>query len=308
MRWLVFVWASLVSLLTSGWAQSDLVIERALWGFAGRPVPEAFNPLVLEISNPSGDPFDGELRLARGTGGGRTVGISENQWISLAPGGRRLVSFTPYVDTSFTHYHWLLTWRSGQETLENSLLPTALGAPATVMITPRPALPGDPSTSGFRLYPAAYFPTNVSATSGLATVIMNQAPSWEPARAEAFWQWLQRGGTLHLFPGPDGPVPRFEGILETLNDPNLDSPGYGRIARHTRPLHALNAAEREALQSLLPMPKPEQRGQASVFRAFGMATLPEVPWDWIYVTALVYLFLIGPGHYLFAKKTAATTG
>ena len=300
MRWILLICAVfLVPIGVS--AAPNLTVERALWGFSGKAIPEAFNILTIEVRNASAEPYQGVIQLVK-TLGSRSVGIPEIHPIGLAPGGARTVQFTPYIDAQVDVYEWRVDWKNGSMELGDLGIRLNRGSPETV------ALIEDTNTFGkggehFPSFPDRYFPTNVSVTNGLASVVLAHVPRWEEARANAFWQWLQRGGTLHLFLGQDGQGLEFSGKLSALNDTTVSTVGYGRVRRHAQRLNALTRSQSKAL--LTPRRNTDYRdqGRESVWRAFGSATLPDIPWGWIYAGAFAYLILIGPGHYFFGRNS-----
>jgi hypothetical protein len=63
-------------------AEPELVVERALWAFTGKPIPGAFNILTVEVRNVSDEPYQGSIPLAKAS-----VAVPEMQQIGIAPGG-----------------------------------------------------------------------------------------------------------------------------------------------------------------------------------------------------------------------------
>ncbi|MFT4636923.1 MAG: hypothetical protein ACI8T1_000231 [Verrucomicrobiales bacterium] len=162
-------------------AEPELVVERALWAFTGKPIPGAFNILTVEVRNVSDEPYQGSIPLAKAS-----VGVPEMQQIGIAPGGKRSVQFTPYVDENGGGvYSWRLSWDKGLSDLSDFNQDISGGFPETV------ALIEDTDTFAkggehFPTFPDRYFPTNVSVTDGLAAVVLSYVPKWEEARAKAF--------------------------------------------------------------------------------------------------------------------------
>lgn len=293
MRWLV-AYLFIILPLDLLAADSPLAIERVLWGFDGKPIMEAFSPLTVEVANLSDEPFTGTIQLERRLGNSLS-GVPELQSISLAPGGRRTVQFTPYLEQHL-YADWRITWLSGRHNLEE----VTQGDPAIVELMSSDWTEQN-STSSLPKFPEHYFPTNASATVGLATVLLSHVPDWGSARAQAFLQWLKRGGTLHVFPGPSGDPLSFSGELAELTAAiDAGMLGNGAIIRHTTPLKDLPEQTLTNLTSALGF-KPSNDHRNTVWRDFGRLTLPDVPWTLVYLAAFVYLCLIGPGHFLYAR-------
>ena len=300
MRWLPFAWIIIICPFAAQGQDSPLKVERFLWGFDGKPAIEAFNPLTLEVSNVSEIPYQGIIQLERRLGNALS-GIPEMQSISLAPGGTRVVQFTPYIE-QHQYIDWRVTWAGGRFNLEeNRSRDSRVQASRIVELKSQHWLQ-QKSQTPFPSFPEHYFPTNASATTGLHTVILSHRPNWEAARAESFLRWLKRGGTLHLFPGPDGKPIRFDGSLAPLNaGRDAGQLGNGTVIQHTARLSDLQPTSVDALASPPPTQTPSNDDRQATWRAFGQSTLPDVPWAWVYVAAFVYLALIGPGHYLYAR-------
>ena len=119
MRWLPLAWIFITYPLAAWGKNAPLQIDRVLWGFDGKPVVEAFNPLTLEVSNLSSEPYQGSIQLERRLGNSLS-GIPEIQSISLAPGGKRVIQFTPYIE-QHQYVDWRISWRGGSHNLGESV-------------------------------------------------------------------------------------------------------------------------------------------------------------------------------------------
>ncbi len=300
MRWLPLAWIFIFCPLVVWGQDSPLKVERFLWGFDGKPSVEAFSPLTLEVTNLSGNPYQGSIQLERRLGNSLS-GIPEMQSISLAPGGTRVIQFTPYIE-QHQYVDWRVSWRGGRYDLDENIDRAPKDLNHGIVELMGQQWLQQQSHTAFPPFPEHYFPTNASATVGLKTVLLSHRPVWDAARAESFLQWLKRGGTLHLFPGPDGLTLRFEGSLAPLNAArSARALGHGTVVQH---LTRLSELQPHVLENLAPPPptnKPSNDEREAAWRAFGQSTLPDVPWTWVYLAAFVYLVLIGPCHYLYAR-------
>ena len=300
MRWLSLAWIFIICPIGAFGQGSPLKVERFLWGFDSKPIVEAFNPLTLEVSNISSVPYQGTIQLERRLGN-KLSGIPEIQNISLTPGGTRVIQFTPYIE-QHQYADWGVTWRGGRFDLDEDLSRGDRDQDRRIVELKGQQWLQQNSQTPFPSFPEHYFPTNASATAGLKTVILAHRPDWDAARAESFLSWLKRGGTLHLFPGPDGEPLRFEGSLQPLQSASrVGQLGNGTIIQHATPLSELQPSSMEALAPPLHTTKPSKNEREAAWRAFGQTTLPDVPWAWVYLAVIAYLALIGPGHYLYAR-------
>ncbi len=300
MRGIIRSWAILLLITPALRAAPELVVESHLWGFSGRPVQEAFNPLTLEVSNASNTPYAGTIALVRRLGG-RPSGVREIQAISLAPGGRRIVQFYPYIDHRFGSYEWRVSWKGGHHDLGLSRR-LRLGPRATVELVDQQSTTEKP-TGQLPIFPNHYFPSQVNATESLETVVLTHVPDWEPARAKAFWQWLNRGGTVHLVSPGDGRALTFRGDLAPLNDASRSAFGYGRVIRHAPQSNRGLPSNWNASRSERTFNGTDISGRLNVLRAFGASTRPDISWEFIYLASIGYLIVIGPAHYLFARNS-----
>src|SRR5262249_34417093 len=155
-------------------------------------------------------PFEGTLSLIETRGIGSSVSAPLVQPIYLTPGTRRWVQFTPFIVNEFS---WELRWGSGQKAHETIDGPKR-GGLATVLLL-------DPSSVSaaelrLRVFPAALFPPPFPSPDPLAQLVIDHVPRWDAPRREAFLDWLNRGGVVHLLRGPGGPLV-FDGDLSVLN-------------------------------------------------------------------------------------------
>jgi hypothetical protein len=278
-----------------------LEIQQAIWGFDGHVVPDCFNPLSVLVANPGGAPFDGTLVLSSEAMDMRRASYAEP--VYLAPNTSRWVQF--YVLTGNGTNAEELSWgRSEHDHWQ--LDPVKGGPPACVWLrdTENPF-----AVSGaLRSFPDQLFPTTASAAEGLDAVVLDHAPQWEPARREAFLNWVKLGGTVHVLPAADGKWPVFGAGLEALDSRDEIAPiGSGRVVHH-------QVAAQEMSESFLsragypPRIVAESRTpiiydfEAPIFRTLGSLTKPKVSWPLVNLLVLAYVAAIGPVHNYYRRR------
>jgi hypothetical protein len=295
-------WALLVCFLSFSLPASALEVKEVVWGFDGQVVPYRFNLLSVFVFNPTESIYEGELVLYKTGGVGGWLGARLVSPCFVAPHSGRWVQFYPFVNDE--RDEWVLVW--GRRPKESERLPRpGFGAPAQVLL----ADPDDLFTAGIRMraFPQNLFPPSVTATDGLDSLVLDRAPRWEPARRQAFLDWLSRGGTVHLLPGEDGRYPQSGDDLAALNAPvDRFRVGAGLVVRHRVGRREISAE----LLANMGFPAPELkvgrgyiRGLENVFfQQLKELTRPEHNWTIIYTMVAVYIVLIGPVNYLCGRK------
>jgi hypothetical protein len=230
------------------------------------------------------------------------IGAPIVQPVYLTPGSSRFVQFHPFVEQE---RQWQVRWgRGGKENL--TIDGPKLAGPARVLLCE----PESPLLADVRLkiFPDDLFPTTVSATDGLDAVVLDHVPRWESVRREAFLDWVRQGGVVHLLKGSKGEFPEFTAELAALNGTADKSRiGSGTVYRHAagrdemtgKFLDEHGSPEREMRQgkniSIYGFDQSSMQGLAALTR-------PEIAWWFIYLLAAGYVFVIGPGHYIWSKK------
>jgi hypothetical protein len=284
---------------------SALEIRQVRWGFDGQVVPGRFNLLSVLVADSSGAPFDGALNLYKHRGLEQRVGALYSTPCYLSPLTARWVQFYLYVDKSYDQ--WRLEWGPGLNDHQD--------LPAPKWSRPAQVLLSDPATplaavSAFKPFPEELFPPTSAATRGLDSLLLDHAPRWEPAKRQAFLDWLRAGGTVHLLLGPDGHYPVFTGELGVLNQPEERCRvGAGWVVRHPadcRTIRPENVAPGEASLSEANPQDPEAPFQVAdtFFQALALLSHPRHSWGWIYALAFVYLAVVGPGILLAGRRLA----
>jgi hypothetical protein len=229
--------AAAVLLFAAGTA-SAIDVGEIRWGFDGRATPQSFNLLSVLVTNNGPSPFEGKLELCESIGGGRRVGALLAEDLYLAPNSSRWIQFYPYVKEAYEEW-WLQWGRRGDERAD--VRRPVLQDQGLVML-----VASDDSLRvgrAVRQFPAHLFPPMVTATDGLKEVLLDHVPQWEESRRQAFYDWLYRGGQLHILKDADGAYPRFTAQLAELNDPSEKfRVGNGMVIRHDRPRSRIDAA------------------------------------------------------------------
>ncbi len=298
-------------------------VRDPIWGFDGKIVEGRFNLLSVLVVNKTDKVFEGKFSLYETRGLAGRVG---GEWVEacyVAPHSSRWVQFYPYLGDHSDKSEWVLVWGKGKDN-RFELLPPQVGAP-------RPVLLVDADNSftrggGFKAFADNLFPLTVSGTDALAAVVLDYAPSWEPARREVFLDWLKRGGTVHLLKGTRGDWPKFFGdsanasttSLAVLNT-SLDRfhVGAGLVVRHDATRQNFN--EQSLTAAGFPPPlvtDPAKRRDLDsstgaqyirplepiVFRNLNAQTTPRHQWGWIYFLNFLYLVIIGPLNWWLGRR------
>ncbi|HYR58456.1 MAG TPA: hypothetical protein VEO95_07505, partial [Chthoniobacteraceae bacterium] len=291
----------LILLLAAG--ARALEVRETLWGFDGRVVPGRMNPVSLLLANPGNSNFDGVAKLRETAGIGGQSGAPFVQPIFLGPQSERWVQFEVFVSMGYEDF--VLKWGRGAKDEFNLPHPT-LGPPARVLLGD----PANPFAAGGSLknFPDALFPTTVSATDALDGVVLDYAPRWEPARREAFVDWLRRGATVIVLPSTNGEFPQFTEQLAVLNIAGDSAHvGAGTVLR-------VRAARREAGERLfeehgfplLELAKPKAaivyNLEQTLFSRLAQLTRPNLRWSLLSALTVLYILVIGPAHYRWGRR------
>ncbi len=281
-----------------------LEVKPPLWGFDGRVVPGRFNPVSVLVGNPGGAAFEGTLTLAQTLGFGGPRGAVYVQPVFIGPQSSRWVQFEVFISSGSEEF--TLSWGRGAQEREtfDRQLPT--GPPACVWLMDANdafARPG-----AFKAFPDQLFPTTVAATDGLDAVILDYVPRWEPARREAFLDWLRRGGTVHLVHGSGGALPVFTDTLAVLNgDGDTTRVGAGQVVRHRLPRTELRP---ETLTARGFPPRELKQSQNAVtsnfedtlYQRLASLTRPKVKWWLLNFLTFLYIAVIGPVAWRTARR------
>ncbi len=300
-----FFFRVLLLLVLLGVASAEaLEVRQVLWGFDGKVVPGRFNPVSVLVANPRSGAFEGTLTLAPTLGFGAPRGAAYVQPVFLGPQSERWVQFEVLIGAGFEEF--TLVWGRGAKERENFDRQLPTGPPACVWLVDANdtfARPG-----AFKAFPDQLFPTTVAATDALDAVILDYAPRWEPARREAFLDWVRRGGIVHLVQGANGELPVFPDTLAVLNgDGEMTRVGAGQVVRHrvARPelrLETLAARGFPPRELLTPQNPVVHNLEQVLYERLASLTRPKVSWWLLNSLTFLYILLIGPVAWRAAKR------
>lgn len=279
---------------------SALDVQQTKWGFDGEVVPGRFNVFSVLVINMDSAPFDGKIAFNKNRGMEARVGAVNELPCYLSPHSARWLQFYVFVENQYDH--WRLSWgKSPKESQDFD--PPKWSDPAQVILVDSDA----PLSVGgaFKLFPDELFPSTVAATGGLDSLLLDHAPRWEPAKRKAFLGWLQMGGKVHLLLNAEGHYPVFRDELSLLNSPEPQLPvGAGMVVRHACTIRELRAADVPPPARLgfnAATAAPEQTTD-SLLLLLSRMSQRQYNWSGIYLLSLLYLALVGPGIFYYARK------
>lgn len=281
-----------------------LEVQQTLWGFDGHVVPDRFNPISVLVSNSGNLAFDGALTLQPESGSPGGGGVSYVQPVFLAPRTSRWVQF--YVQMGSSAGRYSLRWGRGAKEGFDFDETVNTGAPACVWLRDLDSPLAAAST--LKSFPDLLFPTTAVGADGLDAVVLDHIPKWEPARREAFLDWVKLGGIVHLLPAVDGSLPVFGEDLKELDSKEaVTRIGAGRVVHHTasaRDVSAQYLAERGYPARTLETAKSPivYDMDSTFFRDLSSLTRPKVTWPLINFLMIAYVLIIGPIHNYFRRR------
>jgi hypothetical protein len=305
---LTFLW-----LLGIMQVSAALEVRNPRWGFGGKPVLGTFNILSVEVRNTGNSLANAELKLTSETDGASAAPYVFP--VSLTPGQSRWVQFNVYVGNYKPDFN--LAWGSRRDesvTFEDVPGEKKHASPAVVVL----ADPENVRTARFPVFPEEIFPVSVSATDGLHAVLLDHQPRFRvTTQTDAFLDWVQLGGIVHLLPGPGGTLPAFEGKFAVLNgSAPIRRVGAGWVVTHPFPVGDATSGKLEAAGFSMPGEAPppdfdsERFGRygsdgatdSSFFETLAMVTRPKISWWLIYLLTGIYVVIIGPVFFLLRKR------
>jgi hypothetical protein len=284
---------------------SALEVREVKWGFDGRVVPARFNLLSVLVDNPEGIPFDGTVNFYKSRGLADRVGAVYQTPCFLSPTTARWLQFYVYIDNQYDQ--WRLDWGRGPDDHHDIEAPK-WGPPAQVLLTDSETTAG--TISAFKQFPEDLFPTTESATSGLDSLLLDHAPHWEPAKRQAFLNWLRAGGTVHVLKDADGRYPMFTDELGVLNSSRERFRiGAGGVVRHgatAREIQMQDCQEGDVPMREFKPGEPAAPDQTADSFLGALAELSQRRYHWglIYLLAIAYAVLAGPGILRAGRKLA----
>ena len=162
--------------------------------------------------------------------GGTQVGETFVEPVYLSPNSSRWVQFLPFAQDQYAN--WELRASDGTRF---SVPNVQAGEPAIVLLTDPRVLAQ--RSAAVRRFPDDLFPATVTGTDGLTAVLIDHVPRWDEMPRQAFWDWLAKGGTVHLLRDSSDREVEFPPALSVLNSKlERTRVGAGMVIRH--PLRA----------------------------------------------------------------------
>ena len=293
-------WLCLI--LFASLSASALEVQEVKWGFDGRVVPGRFNLLTILVANSSPEPFDGTVDFYKSRGMER-VGAIYGAPCYLSPMTTRWLQFYVFIDNQYDQ--WRAEWGRGPTDSYEVPAPE-WGAPAQVLLSDSDTTLS--AQSAFKRFPEELFPSTAAGTAGLDSLLLDHAPHWEPVQRQAFLRWLRAGGKLHLLTGADGHYPEFTDELAVLNtSAERQTIGAGVLARHAATASRIQPSDVREKGVPLRQYKtgdsaPPAQTADSFFQVLGGLSQRRYSWGGIYLLAIVYVALVGPGNLLAGRK------
>jgi len=284
---------------------SALEVQQVKWGFDGQVVPGRFNLLSVRVANSDAMPFDGTVNFNKSRGLAERVGAVYKTPCYLSPLTTRWLQFYVYIDNQYDQ--WRVEWGRGSDEHYDIQAPK-WGPPAQVLLSNSETPLG--AVSAFKQFPEDLFPPTVAATSGLDSLLLDHAPHWEPAKRQAFLNWLRTGGKVHLLMGAGGRYPEFSDELGVLNSPLERVPiGAGVVVRHATTARDIQIRDVQEGGVPLRQFKPGEQDMPaqsadSFFRALAQLSQRRYSWGFIYLLAIAYAALVGPANLRAGRKLA----
>ena len=295
----------------------EILVPETTWGFDGKAVNETFTPLHVLVQNPGPKAASGLLKVRRITSLETAPEPPVLAPFDIPPFEERWIQVPVFIPDDYVPFE--LSWGAGAN--QKVEVPQArLGDPAIVLLTN----PADrPRSSGLlRRFRASLFPPTVTLTDGLGVVFLDSPPNFPGARMQAFFDWLNCGGTVVLLHDEQDQFPKFPTPLTVLNDPREEfAVGAGRVRRLARQAGAVTEAEMRLAGSTRSLKQADRESEvafADPNRTYNgrfpwrrdrvvLEKLESVArfhrrWWLIYPLAIMYLLALFPGTFAIARS------
>jgi hypothetical protein len=293
--------------VSGAWGQGITFEGKPRWGFNNTVVLQRINRLSVLVANNTGEAFDGTITLQKEDFSGSRLGARLVQPVYLSPFTQRWVHFLCYVANE--HEQWKL--RIGRGLLPSTYLAVErakAGPPVRMFLREAGSVVG--RRSRMQSFADDEFPTSLTGLDTLHSLVLAHAPEWEPSRKQALRDWVYRGGTLHIFQDSQGRFPIFVGTeWSFLNqDSGASSVGAGQVVYHAKPGHT--ASDNDLDKQGYPVPRVNNNNSGNFYGTVEQTillhlrrlVLPEHKWGFMFFVAMIYLVLIGPLNYVFARR------
>ena len=277
-----------------------LAMEEWKWGFDGTVNENHVNPLSVMISNPMPVPFDGPVMLQKVNHIGSVIGAPLVKRLFIAPYATKWVQFYPYIRSS--QEEWKLAWGPTPDQSAVIKVSSAKGRAFVMLVSERPIL-----TKGHVRLPffrENLFPPTVSATDGLAGVVINRVPEFTPLQRRAFHDWLYAGGKVIIIES-EGTMPEFGSDYPYLDFQGDSSEvGAGEVMKYH--------GNQKITSALLGAPEKikvsgnqiyVQDFADSFFRGLRSQVKTNHNWVLIFLISIVYGFMITIVNFIIGRKS-----
>ena len=333
----VLAWAAIAGPGLSSANASELNVERWRWNLDNTVRLGTFNTLMLEVSNVSGQAFEGIL-LIRTVEGLQTIDLPQSLY--LAAGQRQQVFFDVTVLDTLSPMTVVWGRRADQfldlgvptqrPTYETGLL-SEYGQKLEAITVPIVAIDDGlaklPQRSRAIVIDEATFPPSAATLPAEGVLLLDHMPRWQPAQQQAALDFVRLGGQLHLYRRGDRDAV-LSGELAAAVSPQVDDAfgqplGAGLIRRFPTNLAEITpeAIAELAQPEIVDDPPEEDTDEENSNRRYynpyyasanpspamfgGLAYMhrPDINWSLIFSLFGLYIVLLIGGGLLVSRKT-----
>jgi hypothetical protein len=294
--------------VSGAWGQGIIFEGKPRWGFNNTVVLQRINRLSVLVANNTDKAFEGTITLKKESHAGFQLGASLVQPVYLSPFTQRWVHFHCYVANE--HEEWKLRIGRGRlPSISQKVEQVKAGPPVRMFLHEADSVVG--RRSRMISFADDEFPTSLTGLDTLHSLVLAHAPEWEASRKQALRDWVYRGGILHIFQDSRGRFPIFVGTeLSFLNqDSGASSVGAGQVVYHAKPGHA--ASDNDLDRQGYPVARVNNNSgnfhrtvEQTILLHLRRLVSPEHHWGFMFFVAMIYLVLIGPLNYVFARRWA----
>jgi hypothetical protein len=279
-------------------------VEEQVWGFDGRVVKNAINPVSFLITNMKGKPFEGTVTLECEAWNNR-IGAPLVKKVYLGAFKTKWIQFYPYITES--RRNWTF---SSSEPGSNPITFPEVNFTNGTTVYLKSVNSLQRKKMRVKSFNENLFPVSTSLLVGLNGIVMDHEPDWSPLQQQAFKRWLYRGGTLYLFKTDSSEDIVFTEALSFLN--GKKSYGGGIIKRYDQtvfnltyqtlglPKRKKNVNDDDSEDALSNVYFNEER---TIFGLLRTLVKTDHNWFVIYMFIVAYIVCIGPINYIIGRKT-----
>lgn len=288
-------------------ARAELVVEDTIWGVDGCACEYngQFELISIRLRNSGQQPLVGELSLTSGTLLGKPRPPRYIQPLHLSPGSTRWVQFTVGEAVFGQGKMWTLALaRDGLDLSQRLQVP----APADSRQRAIWIQPSDDNFAkqlpGTTPFPEVLFPRSIVTLGRIDRIVLDRSPDWNAAQVGALHDYVRAGGELHLLRTDEAVYPQLPSPFKDVpGEPGREAYGAGWIIRHAvsrrevEPDHF--ASWSKNLGSRYPI---VSNMDDSLVIGVSQEARPRPNEFGIGLAALVLIWVLGPGHFIFARK------